>query len=83
MRILPLKALRPFKPLKPLKKDRRDARPEVSVKLSCAACGQHVTLTYRPSDDTETCEWTCPFAGCRQVQKIDLPGSLIRVVAWG
>ena len=81
MRILPLKAL---KPLRPFKNDRRDTRPEDHAeKRSCAACGQHVTLTYRPSDETETCEWTCPFSGCRQVQKIDLPGSLIRVVAWG
>ena len=77
MRILP------FRPLKPLNNDRRDTRPAVSITRSCGTCGQHVTLTYRPSDEAETSGWTCPFVGCRQVQKIDLPGSLIRVAAWG
>jgi len=75
--------IHPFKKNRPFKKRRSDTRQEVSIKRSCGSCGQHVTLTYRPSDETETCEWTCPFVGCRQVQKIDLPGSLIRVVAWG
>ena len=62
-----------IRPFKPREKHRRDTRPEVIIKLSCDACGQRVTLTYRPSTETETCEWTCPFVGCRQVQKIDLP----------
>jgi hypothetical protein len=49
-----------------------------TVPLYCQGCGIAVTLIYRP-DGVRTGAWSCPR--CNRIQKIDLPGVIVRVVA--
>ena len=56
-------------------------RPETALPLHCQRCGQLVTLTYTPGNQFRTGAWSCPNVGCGHIQRIDLVGSIVRVVA--
>ena len=53
----------------------------VTLSIRCLWCGKDVALAYRPADKYRTGAWSCPHWECGKVQKIDLQGSIVRVVA--
>jgi hypothetical protein len=53
----------------------------VTLPIRCQWCGRDVALTYRPHDHYRTGAWSCPYGNCQRIQKIDLKGSIVRVVA--
>ena len=62
--------------------DRSDSDAEiVELPLRCHWCGQDVLLIYRSADLFRTGAWACPSVACQKVQKIDLAGLIVRVVA--
>jgi hypothetical protein len=61
--------------------DQQDDEPDtISLPLRCQWCGRDVALTYQPGGIYRTSAWSCPYWACQKVQKIDLQGSIVRVV---
>lgn len=61
--------------------DQSASDPEpITLPLRCQWCGQPVTLMYRPTNQYRTGAWSCPYSACQKIQKIDLQGSIVRVV---
>jgi hypothetical protein len=61
--------------------DRSASAPEpVTLPLRCQWCGKDVALTYQPTNQYRSGAWSCPYWACQKIQKIDLQGSIVRVV---
>jgi hypothetical protein len=49
--------------------------------LNCSTCGQPVTLSYTPTKNYQSSNWTCPHKSCLAVHHFELKGKDMKAVA--